>query len=266
MDSQPYVAVPLKTLLKLAGVLAVAGALATAALFPYLMVVMPETLAKIPASIPMPLVIAAQSLQALVMLGLLAFLGLLMGRRLGLGAPWLLAWIAREPKPQVSWRSAILLGLAAGVVMIALDLFFMPRLPPALQALPPPDSAVSAGVGFLASFYGAIGEEILMRLFLMTAIVFVAWLLFKRRTSPWMFWLAIVVAAVIFGAGHLPAAAKLWPLDAIVVTRVLLLNGLGGMVFGWLYWKRGLEAAMISHFSADLVLHVFAPLLSSLVP
>jgi hypothetical protein len=32
-------------------------------------------------------------------------------------------------------------------------------------------------------------------------------------------------------------------------------------VFGWLYWRRGLEAAIVAHFAADLVLHVAAPLL-----
>ena len=73
-------------------------------------------------------------------------------------------------------------------------------------------------------------------------------------------WFALLVAAVLFGAGHLPAAAKIWPLDGVVIARTLLLNGIGGVAFGWLYWKRGLEAAMIAHFSADIVLHVFAPL------
>ena len=77
-----------------------------------------------------------------------------------------------------------------------------------------------------------------------------------------MYWAAIVVAALLFGAGHLPAASKIWGLEAIVVLRTLLLNGIAGVVFGWLYWKRGLEMAMLSHFSADIVLHVIAPLLS----
>ena len=72
----------------------------------------------------------------------------------------------------------------------------------------------------------------------------------------------ILGAALLFGAGHLPAAAQVWPLDAIVVARVLLLNALAGVVFGWLYWKRGLEVAMLAHFSADLVLHVVAPLVA----
>jgi hypothetical protein len=33
-----------------------------------------------------------------------------------------------------------------------------------------------------------------------------------------------------------------------------------GAAFGWLYWKKGLEAAMIAHGSADVVLHVLGPL------
>jgi hypothetical protein len=34
------------------------------------------------------------------------------------------------------------------------------------------------------------------------------------------------------------------------------LNGVLGVAFGRLYWKKGLESAMIAHFSADIVLHV----------
>ena len=41
----------------------------------------------------------------------------------------------------------------------------------------------------------------------------------------------------------------------------MLLNGVGGMLFGWLYWKHGLMAAMLAHFSADIVLHVAVPLM-----
>jgi membrane protease YdiL (CAAX protease family) len=43
------------------------------------------------------------------------------------------------------------------------------------------------------------------------------------------------------------------------------LNGLGGLAFGWLYWKRGLESAIMAHFSADIVLHVITPLVVMLV-
>jgi hypothetical protein len=43
---------------------------------------------------------------------------------------------------------------------------------------------------------------------------------------------------------------------SIIVLRTLTLNGLLGIAFGYLYWTRGLESAMFSHFCADLLLHV----------
>jgi len=46
------------------------------------------------------------------------------------------------------------------------------------------------------------------------------------------------------------------PLSPAVIARAVILNGIPGVAFGWLYWQRGLEAAMVAHFSADLVLHV----------
>ncbi len=69
-------------------------------------------------------------------------------------------------------------------------------------------------------------------------------------------WIANVLAAVLFGLGHLPATAALVPLTPLVVVRAVVLNGIVGIGFGYLYFKRGLESAMISHFSADLILHV----------
>jgi membrane protease YdiL (CAAX protease family) len=78
---------------------------------------------------------------------------------------------------------------------------------------------------------------------------------------PLVVWAAIAITALLFGAGHLPTAAALLPLSPLVIARALLFNGLGGMVFGWLYWKRSLVAAMIAHFSADIVLHVLVPVI-----
>ena len=39
------------------------------------------------------------------------------------------------------------------------------------------------------------------------------------------------------------------------MARALLLNGIGGVTFGWLYWKQGLEAAMVAHFTANVLVH-----------
>lgn len=41
-----------------------------------------------------------------------------------------------------------------------------------------------------------------------------------------------------------------------IIFLAVLLNALGGVVFGWLFWQYGLETAILVHFVADVVLHV----------
>lgn len=258
----PASTTPWKHDLKIAALLGLVSALAVAALVPYLARLMPDKFAKLP--VPLSVVIVAQSIQSLVLIGLMSLAGLRMGHRVGLGAPLLQRWINREPLV-VSLRplQAILLGVAAALAVVALSAAIDPFLPPMLH--PPAKTGVgqSALNGFLASFYGGIVEELQLRLFLMTLVVWLAAMLRKAMPSPRVYWIAIAIAALLFGAGHLPAAHHVWGLDMVVVVRTVLLNSLAGLAFGWLYWKRGLEMAVLAHFCADLVLHVLTPLLTT---
>lgn len=244
--------------LKLAAMLGLATVVAVLALFPYLMAVMPLRLAMAPVS---PAVLAgAQALQAGVLTGLLGWLGLWLGERYGLGAPWLRAWVYRQPQPQAPhrWRWAILLGVVSAVLVLALNAQHQGAGHPAASRL-----LDLAWRGALASLYGGIVEEVLCRLFLVSLLV---WLLARLGGGPrpWMFVVAIVLAALIFGAGHLSAAFNAGMLHGpLTVTRIVLLNALVGLPLGWLFWKYGLEHAMLAHFSADLVLHVGAPLVAA---
>jgi hypothetical protein len=239
--------------LRFAVVLGVASFLAVLALFPYLMMFMPGRLARIPLS---PVALAAlQALQAAVLAGVLGGLGLWLGERYGLTAPWLRAWIYRQPPPAAKgqWLRASLLGLAAAVVVLAVD-------PQGTGHESTRHLLDLAWRGALASFYGGIVEEVLFRLFLVSLLV---WLLARLGggARPWMYVSAIVLAALLFGAGHLPGARDAgMTLNFLAISRILLLNAIVGVVCGWLFWKRGLEHAMLAHFSADLVLHVAAPL------
>lgn len=65
---------------------------------------------------------------------------------------------------------------------------------------------------------------------------------------------AIVIAAALFAAGHLPflftIAAQ--PRPALVLA-VLTGNFIPGLIFGWLFWRRGLEAAILSHSFAHCI-------------
>jgi hypothetical protein len=235
--------------LRVALVLGIASAIATACLFPYLLALKPGVLALVP--VHPAVLIAAQSLQAGVMYFLLAWAGLKLGAPLRLGAPWLHARLYGSPKPAASnWTAAIVLGAAAGALILAAIAGFGPPVEEPVARVP------AAWKGLLATPYGAIAEETGMRAFVMTAA---AWLLARGgpEVPRWrIFGIAIVFAALLFGAGHLPMAAQLAPLDAGVVARVIGYNAIGGLVFGWLYARYGLEHAMVAHGAADLVLHV----------
>ena len=74
-------------------------------------------------------------------------------------------------------------------------------------------------------------------------------------------WVVIIVAGLIFGIGHLPASAAMGiELTPLYIVRSLVLNGIG-ILYGWLYWQRGLESAMLAHFSTDIAVHMIGNLL-----
>src|SRR5262245_12106647 len=68
------------------------------------------------------------------------------------------------------------------------------------------------------------------------------------------FWVANGLAALLFGLGHIPGALASVPLTPAVWAYAIVLNGICGIVFGWLFWRKGLEAAMVAHFTVDIVL------------
>ena len=242
---------------KLAGIFGTASAFAAALLVPYMQQAMPAAFESV--KLPLAMIALLQGLQAGVLLTLLSFLGLRMAPCCGLGAPWFSASKRIEQRPALPWGLAIGMGAASGVAIIALALLFDPHLPPRLHAATSPP-AMNALTGFMAAFYGGIAEEIVFRLFLMTLIVWLVAKLGKRTPGHLVFWGAILMSAFLFGASHLPAATLVWPLNEAVVSYTISLNLVAGLVFGWLYWRHGIETAMLAHFSADIVLHVLAPL------
>jgi hypothetical protein len=113
----------------------------------------------------------------------------------------------------------------------------------------------------IASFGAGIREEVWLRLGLMT---FFAWVITKleRRSAPsaWAVWTGNVLASLAFGAMHLPQAFGLFGGKPAIVAFVMIGNGVPGVVFGWLFWRKGLIAAMVSHTAFDVVIKVIIPL------
>jgi membrane protease YdiL (CAAX protease family) len=188
----------------------------------------------------------------------LLWAGLKLSPTVGLELPFL-----NQQTGKNLWKmilAAALLGLAAGVAMVALDVFiFAPRLTAELALVEGLAEGARPPVwqGFLASFYGGIVEEVMMRLFLMTLIIWLGSRLSKnKKPSRFVIWFAILFAGLVFGLAHLPTIVAMgMPLTPLYVMRTLALNSVG-ILYGWLYWKRGFDSAMIAHFTTDLVVHV----------
>jgi hypothetical protein len=69
-------------------------------------------------------------------------------------------------------------------------------------------------------------------------------------------WIANGIAALVFGALHFGNVHLLGlTLNPVVVSYILLVNGGVGLLCGWLFRTRGIEAAMACHVAIDLVLH-----------
>lgn len=240
-------------LLKTATALGLLSALGALALVPYLMVLQPDAFAQLP--VPLPLALVLQSVQATLIFTLLAFLGLRAGAAQGLGAPLLQSRLEGDRPAPIGWAGlakALGLGLALACGVAGIDLLFGLEVPETQRP--------EAWRGLLASLYGAVAEEVQLRVFLMGVL---AWGLGKiGRGRAWPIWVALVLAALLFGVGHLPAAIALWGPTPEVVVRTLLLNGLLGLPFGWLYWRRGFAHAAAAHLGADLALHVLLPLVA----
>lgn len=67
-------------------------------------------------------------------------------------------------------------------------------------------------------------------------------------------WAAIAISAVIFGVLHLPTtAALIGRLTQPVIIYVVAGNALFGLMTGYLFWRHGLEAAIIAHASAHVI-------------
>ena len=178
-------------------------------------------------------------------------LGCWASRRVGLAAPVVAAWLDGEPAWPALRRQ--LPATACVGVIVALVLT-------AYAVLTAPLFAGSAAAQFAMPIvtkllYGGVVEELMLRWGLMSLLVLVAWKLARTPTPrPTAYWTAIVLAALVFAAGHLPALYALvaQPRPALIAA-VVVGNAVPGVLFGWLFWRRGLEAAVLAHALAHLL-------------
>lgn len=204
------------------------------------------------AELPVPLMVMVLLLQPAVLLIMASIIGCLLAPGLGL-VSFLYERAAFEtqvmPRLKPQLKLAMILGLILAVVIIALDKAFLPFLGEEFRAIEAQGLSLPAQL-VVGMLYGGITEELLLRWGFMSILVWLGWTLLRRsgdKPPTGVFWVAIFVAAIVFGVGHLPALAAMVPLTAMIVIRTVILNSIAGIVFGWLFWRFSLEAAMVSH-------------------
>lgn len=247
---------------KRAVVAVLAGVPGVIALVGYVFLTTPPS--AVPPGLSLPLLAVLSGVNSLLPLVVACLLGAYAAPRVGLRSHVL----DRGEADDGAWRAvrsevrlAAVLGVLSGVAILLLDAALAPFVATDLS-----QSAVGAGgatafdvlayapVRFL---YGGVTEELLVRFGLMSVVALVGWAVSGRRAGgpgAGVMWVAIGVSAVLFGVGHLPALAQSVSLTPALVARTILLNAVAGGVFGWLYWRRSLEAAMIAHVAFHLPL------------
>ena len=145
-------------------------------------------------------------------------------------------------------------------VLLALDRWTFGRWLPQVGAIYADGLLTSRLDNWIASIlYGGVVEELMLRLFLMSLLSLILWkLLFRERSReripPLVFSCANLISALLFAAGHLPTTVSMFGgLTPLVVLRCFLLNGVLGLVFGWLYRRLGIQYAMLAHASTHLI-------------
>lgn len=241
-------------------VLTLLGAISGVTILPYLLGNLPGGLngAVEQSRLPSGVVVSLIVLQTTVLTGLTSWIGLSLAVKVGLDLPIWRRWLneGRFVSFSNKWLAISLIGSFVGTLLVStLEIFAFSPLLPEIAAVP----ALPLWTRALTMFYGGIVEEVLLRLFLMTLLVWVMSRFLRNRTPipPYVYISAIFMAAILFGLGHLPATLMIFgELTPLLIVRALVGNGLLGIFFGFLYWKKGFEYAVIAHMAGDLFLHV----------
>ena len=210
------------------------------------------------ALLPLPLwaMVLLSGLQTAVLLGLCVALGVALAPRVGLAAPAVSAWLQGQPVAPVlrrQWIPGLLGGLAGAVWLWGLSLV-------APDVLRPSDPAGAATL-WVKLLYGGLTEELMVRWGVMSLLLWLGWRLAQRghgAPGSGVTAMAVVGSALLFALGHLPAAQGIsGALTPSVVVFVLVGNTAFGLVAGWLYARRGLEAAILAHVLTHALSHPF---------
>lgn len=198
--------------------------------------------------------ILASFLGPAVLYAVAVFIGLRLGPRLGLRAPLVEGWLAGRP---VAAGPALGLGAIAGGVLGLAGVALSAFLAGTAVAAAPGGEVMPAWTGLANAVSAGIGEELLFRLGLMSLVAWLAARLLPGTDgapTPLGMWLAIGVTAILFELTHIDPPAEITQVAALAASALQAMRITLAVALGWLFWRRGLEAAMAAHFTYNMIL------------
>ena len=179
--------------------------------------------------------------------------GTILYDKIGLSVPTISS-ILKIEQPKIQFidqiKFGIMFGLLTGILTTMIGLIFKSSIPQEFI-----DLGNKIKVTTIARFaYGGLTEELLMRFGFMTLVV---WLIFKmtKKLNSLTYWTGIILASILFAVGHFPVVFNAVKNPTIeLLAYILIGNSIAGLFFGWLYWKKGLEAAFIGHIFAHVAM------------
>lgn len=220
-----------------------------------------QTLLILTGSTPLeinPITVIVVALQGMIVSGLLIFCGMKFSQKIGIR--FLLLEKNIDFKKHLI-KPGIVVGILSTILMILVDKL-LPTAPLSLNYLM---VNIPPLYGLLGSIYGAFNEEVMMRLFFFSGLALLLMKLFKDSISKTaLMWICTLFAALFFGLGHIPSYVhKIDAETPLLVFRVLMLNAISGISFGYLFWQKGFETAVFAHLINDLIMYFVIPLLFS---
>ena len=181
---------------------------------------------------------------------------------LGLGPQLNLVMLLPDRRTRLGGHALQQVGLAIALAMViaAIDQVFFGGMTaqrtPALDLHPTPPARV------IVTFAGGLVEELLFRVLVATGVASLLWMGIRRASGESRFgvataqWTGVIAAAVFVAVWHVGMSN-----DAGGAARVVAVNLIANLLYGWTWWRRGLEMAVLTHGTLNASLYLGLPLL-----
>lgn len=193
------------------------------------------------------------ALQSAAFLMLSLFVGLRYGSKVGLTSPVLEKLSTNQPFTQIFSKSFFIETIAISTAVSML--LFVHKLLATDELL---IASKIIDIPLLAKIlYGGITEEILIRFGVMGGLSYFIYKTLNKKIEESIkvsIIISILLSSFLFGAAHLPiveSAVGLMSFETIFL--IITTNSMAGILFGILFWRRGLEAAILAHITAHLL-------------